>query len=261
MVADAPHGRDRPRGAGRADGRPQGAAASRQGAAAAGRGAAAGRAPQPGRRARRTRCSTMSSLSCGPARSSASPASRATARPSCWRCWRASAAPTGGRLTVCGRRDRCPAIPAIRPRCATSAWRMCRRIACARAWWRRSRRRRPRSWAITSRRRSAGNYLLDGPAVGRTLRRPDGALRRAAARARPALVELLRRQPAEARAGARDGARAQGAAGRPADARRRYRRHRIHPSRAGEGARRRAAPCWWSRSSSTRSSRSPTASW
>ena len=70
------------------------------------------------------------------------------------------------------------------------------------------------------------------------LRHADGPLRRAAARAGAALVELLRRQPAEAGAGARDGARAQGAAGRPADARRRYRRHRVHPSRAGEEPRR-----------------------
>ena len=77
--------------------------------------------------------------------------------------------------------------------------------------------------------------LPDGrPGGRRLLRRPHGALRRAATRARPALVELLRRQPAEAGAGARDGARSQGAAGRPADARRRYRRHRVHPSRAGE---------------------------
>ena len=78
------------------------------------------------------------------------------------------------------------------------------------------------------------HYLMDGPAVGAHCAAAHGTLRRAAALARPALVELLRRQPAEAGAGARDGARAQGAAGRPADARRRHRRHRIHPSRAAE---------------------------
>ena len=73
------------------------------------------------------------------------------------------------------------------------------------------------------------NYLLNGAGGRRPLRQADGALRRPPARARPAIVEFLRRQPAEARAGARDGARAQGAAGRPADARRRHRRHRVHP--------------------------------
>jgi simple sugar transport system ATP-binding protein len=44
--------------------------------------------------------------------------------------------------------------------------------------------------------------------------------------------QLLRRQPAEADPGAGDRAPAQGAGGRPADPRRRYRRHRIHPSPA-----------------------------
>ena len=40
---------------------------------------------------------------------------------------------------------------------------------------------------------------------------------------------VLRRQPAEARAGAGDRARSAAAAGRPADARRGHRRHRVHP--------------------------------
>ena len=142
--------------------------------------------------------------------------------------------PTSGRLTVCGRViDARPSQRSGRD-ARRWAWRTCRRTACARAWWRPSRPRRRRSWAIRAEPPFCRNYLLDRPAVGRALRHLDGALRRAAARARPALVELLRRQPAEAGAGARDGARAQGAAGRPADARRRYRRHRVHPSRAGE---------------------------
>src|SRR5262249_984246 len=72
------------------------------------------------------------------------------------------------------------------------------------------------------------------PGGRQALRQTHGAVRRAAARARAAFVEFLRRQSAEAGAGARDVARAQGAAGRPADARRRHRRHRVHPSRAGE---------------------------
>ena len=91
IVADRAHRRHQSRGAGRADGRPQGADAARQGA------------PRP-RRVRLRKpsicrwstsaacgCSTMSGWSCAPARSSASPASRATARPSCCRSCRASA--------------------------------------------------------------------------------------------------------------------------------------------------------------------------
>ena len=49
---------------------------------------------------------------------------------------------------------------------------------------------------------------------------------------------LLRRQPAEAGAGARDRARPGPAAGRAADPRRRHRRHRVHPPAADRDARR-----------------------
>jgi simple sugar transport system ATP-binding protein len=95
--------------------------------------------------------------------------------------------------------------PAIRPRCASSVVAHVPEDRLRQAWWRRSAPPRPRSWATTS---SAVQSATGCCAAGgrRALRQADGALRRAAARARPALVELLRRQPAEARAGARDGA-------------------------------------------------------
>ncbi len=155
-----------------------------------------------------------------------------------------------------------PTIPSIRPRCVSSASRMCRRIACARGMVAGL----PGVGDVDPRLSGRSRLLPQlsagwAGAVGAALRRADGALRRAAARAGAALVELLRRQPAEADPGARDGARAQGAAGRPADARRRYRRHRVHPPRAGRRAATRAAPSWSSRSSSTRSCRWPIASW
>src|SRR3712207_6401540 len=66
--------------------------------------------------------------------------------------------------------------------------------------------------------------------------------------------EILRRQPAEDRARARDRARAQGAARGPADPRRRYRRHRIHPPPSHCAARcwRRHPPCFGRDRKSTR---------
>ena len=67
----------------------------------------------------------------------------------------------------------------------------------------------------------------------------DGALRRAAARRAHPQRPVLRRQPAKARARARGDARADRAAGRAADARRRHRRHRIHPRPLARDARRR----------------------
>ena len=67
------------------------------------------------------------------------------------------------------------------------------------------------------------------------------------------IVEVFRRQPAEDRARPRDRAPSQGAARRPADARRRYRRHRVHPPPPDQPARcGRRASCS-SRWSSTRS--------
>ena len=71
--------------------------------------------------------------------------------------------------------------------------------------------------------------LLDHRPHDRRSRGEDGAVRRAPAGAAAEDVEILRRQPAEDRAGARDRAPSQGAARRPADARRRYRRDRVHP--------------------------------
>ena len=65
--------------------------------------------------------------------------------------------------------------------------------------------------------------------------------------------QFLRRQPAEDRAGARDGARPERAARRPADARRRHRRHRVHPPAAHRACATPARRSCWSRSSSTRS--------
>ena len=147
----APHRRDRRRGAGRADGRPQGAAAS-----------STRRAPQPGEvlleaehlglvdargvaPARRYRAGAAGRRDRRHRRRLGQRPDRAAAG-----AGRHPAADRAARLTVCGRADRSPAIPAIRPRCATSAWRTCRRTACARAWWRRSRPPRPRSSAITS---------------------------------------------------------------------------------------------------------------
>ncbi len=89
--------------------------------------------------------------------------------------------------------------------------------------------------------------------------RDDGALRRAPARRALRSVQVLRRQPAEARARARGDARAAGAAGRPADARRRHRRDRVHPRPPARDARRRRRGAGGVVASSTRSSRWPTA--
>ena len=65
--------------------------------------------------------------------------------------------------------------------------------------------------------------------------------------------QFLRRQPAEDRARPRDRARPERAAGRPADPRRRYRRHRVHPPAASSRCATAARRSCWSRSSSTRS--------
>ncbi|MEI2676379.1 MAG: ATP-binding cassette domain-containing protein [Burkholderiaceae bacterium] len=73
----------------------------------------------------------------------------------------------------------------------------------------------------------------------RRLRGHDGALRRAAAQPRAALVQVQRWQPAEAGAGTRSIAGAAGAAGRPTDTGRGHRRHRVHPRPAARHARRR----------------------
>ena len=93
-------------------------------------------------------------------------------------------------------------------------------------------------------------------------RRDDGALRRAPARLALRMREVLRRQPAEAGAGARGAARAaQVLLVGPADPRRRHRRDRIHPRPAARACATPAARCWWCRPNSTRSWRWPTACW
>jgi general nucleoside transport system ATP-binding protein len=106
--------RDQPRGAGRADGRPQGAAAGGEGPAHPG-------APVLEVRDLRVRDAKGVerlkgvSFTCARARSSASPGWRATGSRNCWRCWAASegdrrgaaerpaARPVGGRGPMGGR--------------------------------------------------------------------------------------------------------------------------------------------------------------
>ena len=253
---DARHRRDHAGGAGRADGRPPGAAAGREGRRRSRARRARGREPV-GRR-RRAACARgrrRLASTCAPARSSASPASPATARPSCSRRLPASAGRRSARIRLDGTPiDRAGA--AIRTRCAGSACCMCRRTGSAWGWCRpfeacenailgftdepRLRRRAaPRSRAA----------MVDGP-CGRRWSATTCARRAPRLQDR----QLLRRQPAEDRAGARDRARPEGAAGRPADARRRHRRHRVHPPPADRACATPARRSCWSRSSSTRSS-------
>ena len=238
MVAERRDRRDQPRGAGRADGRPQGAAAARQGAAAVGRGAA--RRPSISSlvddRGVRLLDDVDLELRAGEIVGIAGVSGNGQTE-------------LLQVLSGIRRADRrhadgaaaatIDAAPSRRSgaRCARSASRTCRRTACARAWWRPSRPRRRRSWATSGEPPYSRNYLLDRAGGRRALRR---LMERFDVRPRApgaALVELLRRQPAEAGAGARDGARAASAAGRPADARRRHRRHRVHPSRSWSRAR------------------------
>ena len=99
-----------------------------------------------------------------------------------------------------------------------------------------------------------GRHHRHLPALDARLRRAPG--RRAAQGAR-----VLGRQSAEAGARARAGARPRPAAGRAADPRRRHRRDRVHPQAPDRRCATPARRCCWSRSSWTRSCRSPTASW
>ena len=82
-------------------------------------------------------------------------------------------------------------------------------------------------------------FTLDRRRDPRPRARGHRALRRPPAVLRPQDRQLLRRQPAEDRHRPRDRARPRGAARRPADARRRHRRDRVHPPPARRAARRR----------------------
>ena len=258
----APHGRHQRRGTRRADGRPQGAlldldkAPPRRGEIRL-----AGRAPVAGRRPAASGCSTTSRSSCAPARSWASPASPGNGQSELLQVLSGIRPPTRRPADGLRPQARCRPSRGTPRRCASWAWRTCRRTGCARAGRGVPRPRRPRSWATRTRPPSRATTCSTGrrsaPHCAELMERFDVRPRIA----EPAVVEFLRRQPAEAGAGARDRARTQGAAGRSADARRRHRRHRIHSSRAGRQAATRAARCWSCRSNSTRSCRWPTASW
>ena len=235
----APDRRHRPRGAGRADGRPQGAAASRQGGAAARRGARSRPSISAWSMRAACACSTISSSSCAPARSSASRACPATARPSCCRCWPASAARRSGTLTVLRPRRSMPEHPGdpaeMRDLGLAHVPEDRQRQGMVAAF------RASETSILGYHERAAVQPQLpaERPGRRRPLRQADGALRRAAARC-PACARRI--SPAATSRSWCWRARwraTQGPAGRPADARRRYRRHRVHPSRAGEEPRRR----------------------
>ena len=112
-----------------------------------------------------------------------------------------------------------------------------------------------------------GEAAYNGPlwlrrgAVAASFRRQAEDARHPAGGRRAAHLRLLGRQPAEDRAGPRAGPPPRAPAGRAAHPGRRHRRDRVHPPAPGGAPRRRHRRFSWSRSSSTRSSRWPTASW
>ena len=105
-----------------------------------------------------------------------------------------------------------------------------------------------------------GSDTLDRRAHRRERATADRGVRHPAGRSGAAGARALRRQSAEDRRRARDGARLPGAARRAADARRRRRRDRVHSRAAARGARRRARRSCSCRRISPRCSRSPIAS-
>ena len=186
------------------------------------------------RAARRRRAS-----SCAPARSSASPASRATARPSCWRCWPASA-----RRSAARSRSAAAMIDADHPGDPAEM----RDLGLAHVPEDRHApgpgRGLPRLRDVDpglsrASRRSAGNFLLDRPAVGahcaELMERFDVRPRAPGLRS-SSFSGGNQQKLVLAREMAHEPERA---AGRPADARRRYRRHRVHPRELVEMPRRR----------------------
>ena len=113
----------------------------------------------------------------------------------------------------------------------------------------------------TRRATAARGWMQPGAMRGRH-RADDGALRRAPAR--PAAALVASSPAATSRSScwrARRCREPQRAAGRPADARRRHRRDRVHPRPLARDARRRRRGAGGVVASSTRSSRWPTACW
>ena len=236
-----------------------GAAARREGRGAARRGRARGAEPRRCATTRRRAGRRRLASTCAPARSSASPASPATARPNCSRRWPASGRRAAARSSVDGRTaaggsstTRVPSAARPRPRArgppARGPGHAVRGV------------RRTRCSATTTSRSTAAGFLCDrrrsSPTRTRKMEAFDVRPRGAAAQDR----QFLRRQPAEAGPGARDrratrrccwsaSRRAASTSARSSSST----RHR-------RAARRRQGASCWSRSSSTRSSPSPTAS-
>ena len=227
MVAASAHRRDQPRGAGRADGRPQGAAAGREGAGPAARAGAGGEGSASSPTIRACRGSRASASRCGPARSSASPGSPATVSRELLEALAGIRTPLRGqiRCAACRSPTRCrPGVRRLRPRARGSAARW--------AWSRASRPTRTPSSATRSSRDTPTTASCKRRQIVDPCRTLDAAATTSARRTR--LLDatlLLRRQPAEAGPRPRDGARPRPAPRRPADPRRRHRRHRVHPRR------------------------------
>ena len=251
-------GRDRA-GPGRADGRPRGAAArSTRSRARPATPVLAGRGPARASTTATWRPSAGSRCPCARARSSASPASTATARRSSSRRSPACARACGGR----DPRSRAATSRGASPREATEAGvgahprgpppaRPGARLLAGRE------RRAARLRAAADRAPAAGSRR---GAMLRARAPLHRAVRRARRRPHDARPLALGRQPAEARAGARDPVRPAAAPRLAAHARPRRRRHRVRAPPPGRAARRRPRPSCSSRSSWTRSWASPTAS-
>ncbi len=188
----------------------------------------------------------------------------ATARASCWRCWPASARPSGGGFVVRRPARSRRASLRTRPRCARLGARPCARgPPCASGWWRLSGLRNRRMLGYQRRRRPMrAGWLLDRGAVERHCAALMERLRRAAARAR---LCARRISPAatsrswcwRARWRAQPKVLLVGQPTRGVDIGAIEFIHRQLLAQPRRGLR----PSCWSRSSSTRSWRSPTASW
>ena len=178
----------------------------------------------------------MSRSRCARARSSASRASPATASRNCWRRWPAFARSRRARFSS---RAHAAAAPSAIPRAM-------RALGVGHVPEDRHRVGLVMPFEACE---SAMLGFQDEPVYGRGVlfdrraiiadeAREDGGVRHPPARAAAEDRQFLRRQPAEDRAGARDRAQSGRHPGRPADARRRHRRDRVHPQAHRRAARR-----------------------